>query len=198
MRVAIVDPLPAYRAGVASSLRNAGYLPEEVAGDPAAWAQRDDIHGALVTVEGPSEVGLVREVRDANDALIIVALSSQLVSAHLNELLDLGCHAVVDRGAHPDLASIALTAAVHGHMVVPSHVPVALARCVVEKMKMDLSSQHVEWLAALAAGHTISDLARQAGYSPRAMHRKLQTVYRALGTRDRVSALMAAARLGVI
>jgi DNA-binding NarL/FixJ family response regulator len=61
----------------------------------------------------------------------------------------------------------------------------------------DVTEQEVGWLGDLAAGETVARIADEAGYSERAMFRRLREVYERLGVTSRAEAIVVAERLGL-
>ena len=65
-------------------------------------------------------------------------------------------------------------------------------------MNHAISPWEVHWLQMLANGATVADVARDASYSEREMFRLLNRLYRAMGARNRVEAIVMAARAGLL
>jgi DNA-binding CsgD family transcriptional regulator len=61
-----------------------------------------------------------------------------------------------------------------------------------------VTAVEIRWLQSLADGVTVAELAKQASYSEREMFRLLQRLYRRMGTRTRVAAIVKAARTGLL
>jgi DNA-binding NarL/FixJ family response regulator len=59
-----------------------------------------------------------------------------------------------------------------------------------------ITTDQMAWLRHLASGMTVAELARVAGYSERAMFRLLQSLYRQLGARTRIEAIVRAQEQG--
>jgi DNA-binding NarL/FixJ family response regulator len=54
------------------------------------------------------------------------------------------------------------------------------------------------WLHHLAAGGTVAELADRLGYSERAMYRMLRALYREMGVRTRLEAVLRARESGLV
>lgn len=199
IRVAIFDPLPAYRAGLAAALHRANFLPEETVDDPMLWASKNEgLRGALVTVDHQCDLALIEKLRLGSSEIIIVAMSSDPGSEEACEAINLGCHGIVDRHAHPDVAPLALRAALLDHSVLPLRTLGDVTRGLSAVRPTSLKPWQIEWLRALARGSTVHELAGEVGYSPREMYRKLGEVYRLLGADRRTAALLIAVRQGLL
>jgi len=61
-----------------------------------------------------------------------------------------------------------------------------------------ITRDEAAWLVSLSQGTTVVRLADEAGYSERAMFRRLADLYSRLGARSRTEALLAAERLGLL
>ncbi|WP_220504417.1 response regulator transcription factor [Microbispora sp. H13382] len=85
-----------------------------------------------------------------------------------------------------------------GQAVLPAAVSAALARGSIANntASLSLTPEQLSWLRQLAAGATVAQLAEQAGYSERAMFRLLQSLYKELGVRTRIEAIIRAQEQG--
>lgn len=92
---------------------------------------------------------------------------------------------------------LVLRAACQGRVVLPRAVATALCRPATV-VPPALLPQEQEWLRRLAAGGTVSGLARSCGYSEREMYRRLSALYLRLGARTRTEALLLAERFGLL
>jgi DNA-binding NarL/FixJ family response regulator len=64
------------------------------------------------------------------------------------------------------------------------------------RRQQSLAPHEIAWLRDLANGATVAQLAKQAGYSERAMFRLLRQVYARLQVRNRTQALLHARQQG--
>lgn len=62
----------------------------------------------------------------------------------------------------------------------------------------DLAPDEIDWLRALAHGTRVADLARESGYSERAMYRELRKLWNRLGVANRAQGLARAGELGLL
>ncbi|GAA3629538.1 hypothetical protein GCM10022223_53940 [Kineosporia mesophila] len=95
-----------------------------------------------------------------------------------------------------DMISL-LRSALHNRTVLPVSVVEALARAT-GAVGADLTDIERRWLADLAAGRTVGELARSYLRSEREMYRSLSRLYRRLGVANRSAALLAAQRAGLL
>jgi DNA-binding NarL/FixJ family response regulator len=56
----------------------------------------------------------------------------------------------------------------------------------------------LDWLRLLADGRTVAEIATTMGYSHRAVHRQLKQMYDRLGVDGKISAIVKAARAGLL
>jgi DNA-binding NarL/FixJ family response regulator len=196
VRVAIADPLPLYRAGVAAELRAGGHIvesPESI----ISWATDGLFSVLLLTLESDRDWALLTEVGAQEASVAVVALVvGESVSAGV-QAIKAGALSVVPRDTAAETLRRAVDAAADGIATLPVAVLRHLRSGVaVEAPPPVLGSRELGWLRELAAGVTVSDLAVRAGYSERAMYRLLHSVYVRLGAHNRIQALIRAQTLG--
>lgn len=95
-----------------------------------------------------------------------------------------------------DMISL-LYSALHDRTVLPIPVLQALARTT-GMVGADFTDIERHWLADLAAGRTVGQLARSHMRSEREMYRSLGRLYRRLGVSNRSAALLVAQRAGLL
>ncbi|GAA2583583.1 hypothetical protein SMC26_22260 [Actinomadura fulvescens] len=195
MPVAIVDPLPAFRVGLATELTKVGFTVEDPE-DLEAWL-RDKGRRSLIFTAGEGD-GHLRLLRRENPDLVIVALVTRLDPTAFGTYIKLGCHGVVDRAAVPRAILAALELAVFSHCAVPHEIAQKIVAHIPDSRVSGLPIEHIEWLRILAAGSTVAELARRVGYSTREMHRLLAKMYCELGVKGRTEALILASRHGLL
>lgn len=199
VRVAIADPLPFYRAGVAAELSASGHSVE----DPenlAAWASGGQFSVLILTLESDRDWALLAEIGARESAVAVITLVvGEPVGAGLRAI-QAGALSVLSRDTAPVTLRRAVDAAADGVATLPLDVLRRLRAGPpsVPVSKPTLGTDELAWLQDLAVGTTVTDLAVRAGYSERAMYRLLQGVYGRLGVRNRTQALMRAQSLGWI
>jgi DNA-binding NarL/FixJ family response regulator len=196
IRIAVFDPLPAYRRGIMASLDEAGLQPEAPR-DLLEWALAAPRQVILMTLESSDDWSLLVTLRAARPDLPIVAvIPDASVPAQVRAIVS-GATAALPRDATPETVQQVLKAAADGVSVLPTEVVRALStRREAEPSEPGLSDRELEWLRELAKGTTVAQLAERAGYSERAMFRLLRTLYGRLQVRNRTEALMHAQQRG--
>jgi DNA-binding NarL/FixJ family response regulator len=196
IRVAISDPLPAYRHGMLVSLGDAGFQPEAPR-DLLQWAVQEPRRAILMTLDSQEDWALLAELQAAGaDVPVVAAIPEGDVALQVRAVVT-GAIATVSRGAPPESVQRVLEAAVDGVSMLPVEVVRALAaRQLPLSREPRVSRREIQWLQALAKGQTVSQLAEHAGYSERAMFRLLRDLYARMGVGGRTEALMHAHQQG--
>lgn len=196
LHVAVVDPLPIFRHGVSAILSAAGHT-VEAPHDVVAWAYDRQNCLVLLSLCTEHDWGVLAE--------LCSGVSSRLVIALVDDGPELGVRAVRTgaRSVLPHEVTVrslerAVAATIDGEAVMPAGVAHTLAGGVrpAPARRPALSAEQVSWLRELAGGSTVARLASEAGYSERAMFRLLQGLYRKLGARSRIEAILRAQELG--
>jgi DNA-binding NarL/FixJ family response regulator len=197
MDLAVVDPLPMYRRGVVAVLSAAGHrvaTPE----DPLGWAHREPSGLVILTLAAEPDWGMLRRLRDQALRHSVIAVLADGSAASGARAVRSGARSVLPRDVDADSLRRTVEATIDGQAVLPAPVAAVLARGMPAAPESDtpVAPEHVRWLGHLARGMTVAQLARQAGYSERAMFRLLKGLYRQLGARNRIEAIMRAQRQG--
>jgi DNA-binding NarL/FixJ family response regulator len=196
--VAVSDPLPAYRRGLADALREAGYGAKEVE-DLVGWGPPAAPGGIIVTVNPVADDKTLPRLRETWPGAVIVAVLVESPPAAYALSIVLGASVAVGREESPQRIAEALGAALDRRTIMPTAVAASLARGTARMDRLpELSADQLSWLNSLAQGGSVTDLARSAGFSRRQMHRELQDLYTRLGAGGRAEALVAAARHGLL
>lgn len=119
-------------------------------------------------------------------------LVSSLNQESLAQVSHLGCVFVLDLESAPELVAAAARASFSN--MVTYHV----AGNGTTSLGQRLGEDSRTLLAALSTGESISNLAFTLGYSRRSLHRRLTTLYSALGVDSRSEAVAEALRSGLI
>lgn len=195
--VAVSDGNQIFVRGLQECLREGGLNLVDVGHPP----NRDAIADSGVALVSPDRVTIeecVADLAGAGSPATVVGLLSSTDPLIYVETLKSGAVAAVWRGSAPDRIECVLRLALEGHSVLPAavvrilaaHRPTAIAPC--------LQGQDQVVLRYLATGETVRSIARQSGYSERAMHRRLRTLYKCIGARNRAEAIALAARWGIL
>ncbi|WP_238005905.1 DNA-binding response regulator [Dactylosporangium sp. AC04546] len=191
VHVAVVDPLPVFRRGVATAVSALGHLVEEPQ-DIEAWARARPGGMVLLTLDSAADVDRVAALCRMRPRPLVVALPSSDVSSLGVRALQAGARSVVARAATVPALQRAVSATLDGEAVMPVGVadllltgrPARLPR------RPAPTAQQVAWLLELSRGRTVASLAAEAGYSERAMYRLLQALYQQIGVSTRLEAIM--------
>ncbi|MEH0841190.1 DNA-binding response regulator [Micromonospora sp. CPCC 205711] len=198
--VAVVDPLPLFRAGVAAALAAAAHVVEQPP-DLLAWARDHPASVLVLTLGSERDWSLLTTVTSRYTAVAVVALTSDAIPAAGVRAVRAGARSILLRSTTPEALRQAVQAAADGVSILPADVLRALGGhegAVSLNMPRPLSEEQLSWLRALATGSTVTRLASMAGYSERAMYRILRSLYAQLGVHTRTEALIRAQSLGLI
>jgi DNA-binding NarL/FixJ family response regulator len=194
--VAIADPLPVYRAGVAAEMRASGHI-VEAPDDVVAWAVRVSSAVLLLTLESDTDWVLLAEIGQRRVPVAVVALVTGDETSAGIRAIRAGAQSVLRRDTSVDSMRRTVEAAADGMATVPVDVLHGLRTgSATSGPPPGLSVRELTWLRELATRTTVSALAAQAGYSERAMYRLLKETYGRLGTDNRTDALLRAQAQG--
>jgi DNA-binding NarL/FixJ family response regulator len=196
LRIAVADPLPAFRRGLMEILRDAGFE-SETPDDLVAWARDQQVKVVVISVLSEADWNLLDALHRAAVDLLSVALLEQTSVAASVRALRAGAVCVIARDASQSVLRERLRAVVRGESLVPVEVLRALAASSPVSPPLDEPSpDEREWLHKLASGMTVSRLAAEARYSERMMFRLLRDLYTRLGAGNRTDALIKAQQKG--
>jgi len=194
VRIAVVDPLPLFRTGVATVLEASGHevdAPTEVVG----WVRRRASTLVLLTLRSEHDWVLLEQLCAVGGAQLVIALlddESPVVGARA---VRIGARSVLPRDVSMTTLLRTVEATISGQAVMPASVAATLADDPRGGERAP-SAEQLSWLRQLASGTTVAQLAEQAGYSERAMFRLLQALYRQMGVATRLQAIMRAKEAG--
>jgi DNA-binding NarL/FixJ family response regulator len=201
-RLAIADGTPLRRRGISDILVEHGFE-VDVALPPdddelLTWAQGDGARGLVVAVDDDCQLVLLRALRCTRKDLALVALVPGESTEAYHRALRAGANTAIGRDVDPDRLIEALALALKGRTVMPTEVAREIAEGPAEPATIDLTDGERRWLQALADGRTVAEIADEAAYSHREMHRTLRALYKRLGAANRAQALTSATRQGLI
>jgi DNA-binding transcriptional ArsR family regulator len=159
-----------FRQGVVAVLAAAGYA-VDTPSDVVRWASRRSSSCVLLSIGTGLEWTLLESL-SAEPSAAAIALLDDMSAAAGARAVRAGARSVLPR-VLPGAVTTFLAAAE------PPDTPVSFA-------------DRVVWLRHLAAGGTVTELADRLGYSERAMYRLLRTLYRDMGVRTRIEAVLRA------
>jgi DNA-binding NarL/FixJ family response regulator len=135
---------------------------------------------------------LLARLRTAATAVPVVALVDAGTVRHGVEAIRAGARSVLPRDVAADVLRRAVDVTMDGQTVLPAAAASLLAVAGLGAAADAVPADRIGWLRLLASGGTVAELAAQAGYSERAMFRLLRDLYREMGARNRVEAIMLA------
>lgn len=195
VEVAVVDPLPLFRDGAVMALAAAGHAvwtPPDV----LAWTRQAAAALVLLTLQDEDDWRLLDRLTESEPPHpVVVLLGTETVAAGIRAVRA-GARSVVPRQVTATMLQRTVAATIEGQAVLPAAVAAALASGTQYAGDAAISREKLFWLQALATGSTVAELARHAGYSERAMFRLLRALYREMGVRTRIEALMRAREHG--
>jgi DNA-binding NarL/FixJ family response regulator len=195
-RIAVADPLPAFRRGVIEILRDAGFDPEAPE-DVLAWANDEVPKVVVLTIRSDADWDLLETLhRAAADIVLMALLEPVTVEASVRALRS-GAVCAVSRDASPATLRDTFRAAMQGKSLLGVDVLRALTASENAAAATDQpSAEERKWLRDLSRGRTVGDLAAEVGYSERMMFRLLRGLYTRLGATGRTDALIIAQSRG--
>ncbi len=195
-RLAVVDPLPMFRRGMAAALTDAGY-DVDCPSDPVAWAacRPTALLAVVLTVDGEADWKVLGQLAAAPRPVPVIALvdSTGPVRAARS-----GARSVLLRGVDVPVLLRTVESTLDGQSVMPAGLIAQVSLNTGTPETGGISDDGVRWLRDLAAGATVAQLAARAGYSERAMFRLLNAAYKQMGVKTRIEAIMRARELGLL
>jgi DNA-binding NarL/FixJ family response regulator len=199
MHLAVIDPLPMYQQGVVAVLSAAGYQ-VDIPSDPQDWAHRGRKGIVLLTLATTADWELLGRLRAVAPEQHIIAMLTDESAGLGARAVRAGARSVLPREVTAVVLRRTVEATIEGQTVLPAGVAVVLATGAVAAGDTDpvITADQLVWLRHLAEGMTVAELARLIGYSERAMFRLLQGLYRQLGARTRIEAIIRAQEQGLL
>lgn len=190
-RIAVSDPLPMFRRGVANVMQNSGYDVESPE-DLLAWTETGgDRAVVLLTLLRPADWTLLVTLRESRSAVTLIAVIENGDLALSVRALGSGAVGVMAREADFDTVRDVLAAAISGRSVLPVEVVRALtATRDVQRPDRIPPETEISWIRQLTQGLTVARLAERAGYSERMMFRLLRDLYQRWGVANRTEAII--------
>jgi len=190
-----VHRLPAYREGLATSLRAAGFRPSEASSTHTLVDACPD--GVLLAEVARAPKPVLERLAASTPELRLVALTASAGCDAYRAALRLGFHGAVAEDAQLVDIVGAILDVIRGQVALPLTVARALAGGGPDAQPR-FSSEHVLWLRLLAEGRCVASIARTVGYSERQMYRRLRQLYEQLGARGRGEAIERAVAEGLL
>ncbi len=196
-KIGVANTPPVYTLGLAGALSH-GQFEIEDAIEPREWIERHESAVLLLGIHNPDDLKLVVDLTATGHDRVVVTIVDRLDSMRLKACLDAGAVGAVDLTATPEEVAIVLEGALMGKTVLSA----TLARDLTESgahpgLAADLTSDERSLLRGLVSGKTIHQLGFECGYSDREIHRRLQKVYRKVGVKGRIEAIVKVASSGM-
>jgi DNA-binding NarL/FixJ family response regulator len=196
VRIAVSDPLPAYRRGMLATLGEAVFDPETPT-ELLDWVGQGSRSVVLLTLLTSADWSLLARIhREHADVTVIALLPDATLQAYVRAVAS-GAVTAVPRDIAVDTAKHVFEEALRGFSVLPIEVIQALAAP--HEAAGDApepTPSELSWLRELGGGATVGQLAERSGYSERAMFRQLRELYVKLHVKNRTEALLVARRQG--
>lgn len=192
----IVDPLPAFRHGLALELQDLGLVLEST-DDAVEWATGGTDRVLIVTLgEAEGDALFAMLTNEPSQARLICLMESLDVESFRMALAS-GAVAALPRTAPVHEIHDAIVRALErDEMILP--VPIAHALAIHANDPTLPDRDERAWLQALEDGATVADVARRFSYSERQLYRRLHTLWDRMGVTTREEALQVAVRRQLI
>lgn len=184
-----------FRQGTAAVLSAAGHA-VETPGDVLAWLPRAKTSLILLTVLAEDDWSLLAQLADGSTPHVVIAVLEHESDMPGVRAVQAGARSVLPRDVDADTLKLTVEATINGWSVLPARTTAALAVGTKPDSVAVPSTDQLTWLRQMAAGATVAQVADRAGYSERAMFRMLQSLYRQLGVRNRIEAILRAQTSG--
>lgn len=196
--VAVLDPVPAYRAGVTAALTGAGFHCPEATDALDRVLSSQGRRALLITIRSGEQWALLDLHGHNCPTLVVVALLTDRSPAGYREAFRAGACSVVPFDAPVEQILAVLRAALDQHVLLPVELAQALAAGSHSDDDGWVTDQEAGWLRQLTTGITIAKLAADVGYSERSLYRLLHDLYGRMQVNNRTEAIAKASRLGLI
>jgi DNA-binding NarL/FixJ family response regulator len=210
--VAVVDPLPVVRAGLAlliDAQPDAEVVAQAGEADEALRAISRVRRTRLVVLVGLALEGehdgpwLIRELRERHPSLSILAIGANADPMTISRSLFVGADGYVDKNADPVSFLAAIQRAGEGEMVLvgPPTESVGMIADGIERgadLDARLTTRERQVLVVAAEGLTARQIASRLGVRERTVTTHLARIYSKLGVGSRLAAVRVAARSGLV
>jgi DNA-binding NarL/FixJ family response regulator len=195
--IAVCDPSPTFRRGLAGILRDAGHHAVEPP-DLTDWIQHPCNSAVVFTVEGVAPLDTVTGLVERRPDLTLVTLLPALDGEPAAAALRAGASAVAYRDDDP----ARIVAIVEHALAGDALLSVELARFLSHSPPVSaidligLTRAELEWIRRLAKNDSIASIATDEAVSERTMYRRLDQTFRRIGVTSRLEAATWAIRNG--
>lgn len=187
-RVQIVDDIPIFRNGLSEALRERGLDVVAVGPSPAPVGNPNVVIYCITRDEA------WEALHEMCDHQQVIAVVQDPVEENELRALTEGAAGAAARSSDVSHVVEAITAVTRGYMLIDLDLVQHLCGHLARRAPYELSLQERRWLTRLSNGVTISVLARDAGYSERAMYRVMRGIYDRMKVDNLYQALIEATR----
>lgn len=208
MRVLLIDDHPVVRYGILCALREchpqAEYLQASSSNEAKAFASSaPDL--VLLDLKMPGERGLdsLLSAKQTFETAMLVVLSSEDDPEIIQRCIESGAAGYIPKSTEPEVIRAALALVLSGGIYLPPHAlrslsPAAAADREVPLLeRAHLSPRQREAFVLAVQGKSNKIIARELDIAVGTVGAHLSAAYRAIGVRDRVHAVIAAASAGL-
>lgn len=191
----VCDSSEVFAAGLMTLLRDAGIDAASVA-EPLAWAAQTLTSGLVLAVHNQRAHHLLRALHAHFPELPVLALVVDDTLETLISVMRDGAAAVLPAETRSVGIISAVRSVLAGHVLMPAKLA--------QHLLSGEAFSHAEvaadslWLRELAAGQTISALARSHGCSERTLYRSLKKLYARLEVDNRSQAILVGSQRGLV
>jgi len=197
MQLVVIDPLPMFRQGMLTVLSELGHQLEAPARF-SLWSPSGDEGILLLTLQGTAEWDLLARVRERNPQWRIIGVLTEQSAQTGVRAVRAGARSVLYRSMTATVLRHVVESTIDGNAVIPAEVAQLLSENA-SLAEDDIGLRAARpWLRQIAAGMTVAQLAQENGYSERAMYRLLHDLYRKLGARTKIEAVLRAKERGIL
>lgn len=156
------------------------------------------ITAAVVRLTTEADLATLESLAAAPGVTVTVLVEDPTTAAVVRSLRA-GARHVVAASDPVEALVVAITYPGTDGSIIPQSCAASLAsQAALQEDDTSPTDEECRWLRDLAAGSRVHEVAARAGYSEREMFRRLDRLYRSLGARNRVEALLVAQRLGLL
>jgi DNA-binding NarL/FixJ family response regulator len=195
--IAVVDPVPAYCAGLVAVLAAEGFACAHVdkVDETVAHPGRTAL---LITVRSDEQWRTINEHGHRCPTTCVIALLVDASPSGYRDAFRAGACSAVPFDAPVETIVAVLRAALDHHALLPVDLAHALAAADTSATNGWITDAEADWLRHLKTGMTVARLAEKVGYSERSLYRLLHDLYGRMSVSNRTEAIAKAARLGLL
>lgn len=195
VEIGVSAPIGALRSGLAAMLETTHRGSVTELDDPRSWLEPARRGVIVLALDDGFDPSIIVDLRAADPETAVIALVRCDDATSEIRALHAGAAAVETWDVDATTLGLIVDLVAGNQAVVPKSLVPRLAAARQEALVTD---DEMQWLASLASGTTVAELAARFAYSEREMYRRLSDMYRRIGARDKVHALLIAVKMGLI